>query len=88
MDEEHYRYGRQNQLIVCEATMVNDDMTSQPMIIIVNQAAYDKDMRQHESLLHTDQARMHRLDLETWEDNALRQKVSLYPCYMMDQSTS
>ena len=42
--------------IVCAAAVVEDNMTNQQIIIIVNQATYNKDARQHESLLHTEQA--------------------------------
>jgi hypothetical protein len=39
--------------------VVEDETTVDPVIIIVNQAAYNKDVQQHESLLHTEQARVH-----------------------------
>ena len=45
--------------IVSAATVVEDATTSQLVILIVNQAAYNEDVKQHESLLHTDQARFH-----------------------------
>jgi len=45
--------------IVSAATFVEDATTNQPVIVIVNQAAYNEDAKQHESLLHTDQARFH-----------------------------
>jgi hypothetical protein len=45
--------------IVCAAAMVEDGTSEESKIIIVNQAAYNKDTKQHESLLHTEQARMH-----------------------------
>jgi hypothetical protein len=45
--------------IVCAAAMVEDQTSDQPIIIVVNQAAYNEDLKQHESLLHTDQARFH-----------------------------
>jgi len=49
--------------VVCMAAVVEDNMTSQQIIIIVNQAAYNKDARQHESLLQTEQARMHNVKI-------------------------
>jgi len=45
--------------IICAAAVVEDQMSDQPIIIVVNQAAYNEDLMQHESLLHTDQARFH-----------------------------
>ena len=45
--------------IVCVVAVVEDNMTNQHIIIIVNQATYNKDVRQHESLLQTEQARIH-----------------------------
>jgi hypothetical protein len=45
--------------IVSAAAMVEDETREDPVIIIVNQAAYNKDLQQHESLLHTKQARLH-----------------------------
>ena len=49
--------------VVCMAAVVEDNTTSKQIIIIVNQAAYNKDARQHESLLHTEQARMHNVKI-------------------------
>jgi hypothetical protein len=45
--------------IVSAAAVVEDETREDPVIIIVNQAAYNKDLQQHESLLHTEQARLH-----------------------------
>ena len=49
--------------IMC-ATAVVEVETSDPLIIVVvNQAAYNTDIRQHESFLHTDQAKLHGVKL-------------------------
>ena len=45
--------------IVSAATVAEDATTSQLVILIINQAAYNEDVKQHESLLHTDQAHFH-----------------------------
>jgi hypothetical protein len=45
--------------IVCAAAVVEDETRESPVIIILNQAAYNQDLQQHESLLHTEQARLH-----------------------------
>ena len=45
--------------VVCAAAIAIDPSTAQETIIIINQAAYNPDLAQHESLLHTDQARFH-----------------------------
>jgi len=46
--------------IVYAAAVVEDETSDQLIIIVVNQAAYNKDLMQHESFLHTDhQARLH-----------------------------
>ena len=45
--------------IGCAAAVVEDQTSDQPIIIVVNQAAYNKNLKQHKSLLHTDQARFH-----------------------------
>ena len=45
--------------IVCAAVVVEDETSDQLVVVVVNQAAYNIDIRQHESLLHTDQARLH-----------------------------
>jgi hypothetical protein len=39
-------------LIVCAAAVVEDETRESPVIIILNQAAYNQDLQQHESLLH------------------------------------
>jgi hypothetical protein len=45
--------------VVTAAAVVIDPTTSRNILIIVNQAAYIPDLAQHESLLHSDQARNH-----------------------------
>ena len=45
--------------IVCAADVVEDETSDQLIIVVVNQAACTIDIRQHEPLLHTDQARLH-----------------------------
>jgi hypothetical protein len=45
--------------IVCAAAVEEGETTMDPVIAIINQAAYNKDVQQHESLQHTEQARMH-----------------------------
>lgn len=45
--------------IVSAAAIAIDPTTSQEFIIIIHQAAYNPDLAQNESLLHTDQARFH-----------------------------
>jgi len=40
--------------IVCAAAVVEDETSNQLIVVVVNQAAYNIDIRQHESLLHTD----------------------------------
>ena len=46
--------------IVCAGAAVEDETSDQLIIVVANQAAYNIDIiRQHESLLHTDQARLH-----------------------------
>ena len=45
--------------IVCAVAVVEDETTFLPKMIIINQAAYNPDIDQHESLLHTEQARLH-----------------------------
>jgi hypothetical protein len=46
-------------VIISAAAVVEDPTTSKNIIIIINQAVYFPDLEQHESLLHTDQARAH-----------------------------
>ena len=38
---------------MCAAAAVEDETSDQLIIVVVNQAAYNIDIRQHESLLHT-----------------------------------
>ena len=45
--------------IVSAAAVIEDSTTSRGTIIVINQAVYVPDLQQHESLLHTDQARNH-----------------------------
>ena len=45
--------------IVSAAAVVEDETSDQLIIVVANQAAYNLDIRQHESLLHTDQAILH-----------------------------
>jgi len=45
--------------VVCAAAIAIDPTTFHEVIIIINQAIYNSDLAQHESLLHTDQARYH-----------------------------
>jgi len=45
--------------IVCAAAVVEDATSDQLFIVVVTQAAYNMIIWQHESLLHTDQARLH-----------------------------
>jgi len=45
--------------IICAAAVDEYQTSDQPIIIVVNQAAYNEDLMPHESLLHTDQARFH-----------------------------
>ena len=46
--------------IVCAAAVVEDETSDQLIIVVINQAACtNKDVKQHESLLDTDQARLH-----------------------------
>jgi hypothetical protein len=47
--------------IVTAAAVVLDPTSSRNIIIIINQAAYVPELQQHESLLHTDQARHHNV---------------------------
>ena len=42
--------------IVCAAAVVEDETSDQLIIVVANQAAYNIDTRQHNSLLHRDQA--------------------------------
>ena len=49
--------------IVCAAAVVEDETSNQLIIVVVNQAADYIDIRQHESLLHTDQARLYGVKL-------------------------
>ncbi len=48
---------RCNLHMVTAATVITDQRTLVPIVVIVNQTAYIPDMNQCESLLHTDQAR-------------------------------
>jgi len=48
---------QRNLHIVTAATIITDQRTLIPTIVIINQAAYIPDMNQCEPLLHTDQAR-------------------------------
>ena len=55
--------------LVSAAAVVTDPTTTREIIIVVNQAAYNPSLSQHESLLHTDQARNHGVfvnDLATY----------------------
>ncbi len=45
--------------MVTAAAVIIDPMTSNETLIIINQALYNCDPEQHESLLHSDQARFH-----------------------------
>ena len=45
--------------VVCAAAIAIDPTTTQEQIIIIHQAAYNPDLAQYESLLHSDQARYH-----------------------------
>jgi hypothetical protein len=45
--------------VVTAAAVIIDPMTSNETLIIINQALYNCDPEQHESLLHSDQARFH-----------------------------
>jgi hypothetical protein len=45
--------------LVCAAAVVEDPTSSEPLIILLNQAAYNDDPKQHELLLHVDQACFH-----------------------------
>jgi len=45
--------------IICAAAVIEDQTSDQPIIIETNQAAYNENLMLHESLLHTDQARLH-----------------------------
>ncbi len=45
--------------VVTAAAVVIDPSTSKNIIIIINQAAFIPDLEQHESLLHSNQARHH-----------------------------
>jgi hypothetical protein len=47
--------------IVTAAAVIEDPTTSRSIIIIINQAAHIPDLEQHESLLHSDQARHHNV---------------------------
>jgi hypothetical protein len=47
--------------IVTAAGVIESPTTTQQYIIIINQAAYIPDKLQYESLLHTDQARYHKV---------------------------
>ncbi len=47
--------------IVTAAAVIVDPSTTRNIIIIINQAAYVPELAQHESLLHTDQARHHNV---------------------------
>jgi hypothetical protein len=47
--------------IVTGAAVVVDPTSTRNVIIIINQAAYVPELEQHESLLHTDQARHHNV---------------------------
>ena len=49
--------------IMCAAAVVDDETSDQLIIVVVNQAAYNTDIRQHESLLHTDQATLHEVKI-------------------------
>jgi len=50
--------------LVCAATVVVDPTSTREVIIIINQAAYNPSLSQHESLLlHTDQARHHGVQI-------------------------
>ena len=48
---------------MCAVAVVKDETSDQLIIIVINQAAYNKDIRQHESLLHIDQARLHEVKI-------------------------
>jgi hypothetical protein len=49
--------------IVTAAAVVIDPSSSREIIIIINQAVFIPDLKQHESLLHTDQARHHNVQV-------------------------
>jgi len=51
--------GGGNYPLVSAAAVVTDPTTVREIIIIINQAAYNPSLGQHESLLHTEQARHH-----------------------------
>ena len=57
--------------ILCAAAVIEDQTSDQPIIIVINQAAYNENLMQHESLLHTDQARFHGVKIN-----------DLAPCFM------
>jgi len=54
--------------IVCAAAIAIDPTTTQEYIIIIHQAAYNPDLAQHESLLHSDQARHHGVKVNDLAD--------------------
>ncbi len=47
--------------IVTAAAVIIDPTSTRDIIIIINQAAHVPELEQHESLLHTDQARHHNI---------------------------
>jgi hypothetical protein len=49
--------------IISAAAVVEDPTTSKNIIIIINQVVHIPDLEQHESLLHTDQARAHKFNI-------------------------
>ncbi len=49
--------------IVTAAAVVSDPSSSKEVIIVINQAVYIPDLKQHESLLHSDQARHHNVQV-------------------------
>ncbi len=54
-------FNSQTYDIVSAATVVENSTSSQSYMIVINQVAYIPDANQHESLLHTDQARYHNV---------------------------
>jgi hypothetical protein len=73
--------------IVSATAVIEDKTTSRQVIIIINQAIYVPDLEQHESLLHTDQARNHNVyvnDIATCfcdrEGNPGRQNIEAEGC--------
>ena len=79
--------------------VVEDETSDQLIVVVVNQAAYNRDLMQYNSLLHTDQPRLHGVknDLASCfkdgHENAGKQSMETegraIPIYsMMDLSTT